>query len=162
VRNSRSKTWNSDMKNGRRTCTDPVQWPDSGRLSYEISVCPSSLYKHTREKAHSSLPSPPSCAWKLPETNGPYRDRMRPLACVCIPCEFIPKLRQANAQDELRGLPASSGELRLMWHEKLSRTDHDRRRDTDHNMSILRGPGGTGNNNACRVRMIGYSILETT
>jgi hypothetical protein len=123
----------SGLRNGVRTCTGPVQWPDSGRLSYEGSAFPTQQY--TRN-THSSLPSPPpSCAWKLLEMNGPYRGRMRLLVCVCIPCEFISKLRHIDAHDEPRGLPASSGEPRLMWHKKLSRTqtDHDRGRETDRN-----------------------------
>jgi len=95
-------------------------------------VCVLSLRQHAQERTNSSLPSPPpSCVWKLPETNGPYCDLMRPFACVYFPCEFIPRLRHVNAQGEPHGLPASSRKLRLMWHEKLSRTqiDHDRGRE---------------------------------
>ena len=112
-----------------RTCTGPVQWRGSGRLSYEDSVCAVHLHQRAREMTHSSLPSPPpSCAWKLPEMNGPYCDLMRPFAYIRLSCEFIPRLRGVNAQDEPRGLPASSRRLRLMWHEKLGQIqiDHDR------------------------------------
>ena len=124
-----------------RTCTGPVQWPDSERLSFKDSVCVVSIHRQAGERTYSSLPSPPpSCAWKPPEMNGPYWDLMRPFACVRFPCEFIPLLRRVNARDEPHGLPASSRKLGLMWHEKLGRTqiDHDRGRES------ATGPWGSG------------------
>ena len=99
-----------DSGHKARTCIDPVQWQDSLQLSYDSSVWALFPNQRIQEEAHSSLPSPPpSCAWKLPEMKGVYRGLMRPFVCVCFPCEFIPKLEHVNAQDELRGLPASSG-----------------------------------------------------
>ena len=60
--------------------------------------------------------------------NGPYLGLMRPFVCIPSLYEFIPSLRRVDAQDELHGLPAYFGEVRLMWHRKSGRTqaDHDR------------------------------------
>jgi len=121
-----------DLRNEvARTYTDPVQWLGSERLSCGDSACVLSLYHHTRGNTHSSLPSPPpSCAWKPPEMNGPYRGLMRPLVCICFLCEFTPELRHVNVRDGLCGFPASSRGLGLMWHKQSSgtRADHDRGR----------------------------------
>ena len=74
-----------------------------------------------------------------------------------------------NAQDEPRELPASSGEFRLMWHRKV-KSDSDRSRSrTGYGPWRVTGDHQNGSrrdeqdgDNVCRMRMIGYSILETT